>query len=215
MINIKLVILFTIIISFIIPSSGNEKERNERQSHDQKAENISLEGTLIDINQDSYDESYSAVWFSPSTGEITPVIIEEKDNGREKLKIPESKFIFWIEPGDPEFQITREYRFEKDSKYGLQYIGEGINLFNSSESIKLNLNWQNNLLSKEESSGPVQYSKSEVLVEMAKNNSIFYIRTPEGDCLIMITDFSPIYSNGRKSGPTREWDLAFQWKKIN
>lgn len=55
---------------------------------------------IIEITADSYNIGYPAVWFSPYTGEIMPV---GNPDDPDVENPPSNEFVFWIEPGDPEF----------------------------------------------------------------------------------------------------------------
>jgi len=55
----------------------------------------------IEITEDSYLPGSHSVWFSPSTGEITGTLQSETP--------PEEKYIYWIEPDDPEFRTWQYY----------------------------------------------------------------------------------------------------------
>jgi antitoxin component YwqK of YwqJK toxin-antitoxin module len=114
------------------------------------------ESLTVEISSSSYD-TYPAVWFSPSTGEIIAVETETP---------PETKYRFWIEPRDPEFNSRL-----KDT-YGVKYIGNGSNYFDDTESI-VNIGFSADLLD----TGSLEV------------NNVFYFRTPEGDCLIQILNF--------------------------
>ena len=114
------------------------------------------ESLTVEISSSSYD-TYPAVWFSPSTGEIIAVETETP---------PETKYRFWIEPNDPEFNSRL-----KDT-YGVKYIGNGSNYFDDTESI-VNIGFSADLLD----TGSLEV------------NNVFYFRTPEGDCLIQILNF--------------------------
>jgi len=161
----------------------------------------------IEISKASYD-TYPAVWFSPSTGEITPT----NDGGDH----PGEKYLYWIEPRDPEFEIPKKFDFKfrrNDDKYGIKYIGDGQALFNSTN--EYNQDWETLLYETDifqTDKSPDR--KRDVMEKMAKDNRVFYFSNPEGNCIIMITKYYGVYPDGRTDGPTREYNLEFKWKKI-
>ena len=111
---------------------------------------------VIEISDESYD-TYPAVWFSPSTGEIIAVETETP---------PETKYRFWVEPNDPEFQSMS---YDSIGANGVQFIGTGSNYFDENPTNE-NGNFYSNLLD----CGSLEF------------NNVFYIKTEEGNCLIKI-----------------------------
>ena len=72
----------------------------------------------IRVDPSRFSDIYPAVWFSPSTGEISP--IKEKSE-----KPPEEKYEIWIEPNDPEFAFLRGAR----EGVGFALLGYGDDVF--------------------------------------------------------------------------------------
>ena len=157
---------------------------------------------------------YGVVWFSPSTGEIAPYKPPSPNGAYLDYGRPNSSYIIWIEPGDSEFSIFKKFQFDKGSSYGIQYVGDGESIFNNSDNISLTNSWKNDLI-EDNSSGPKKYQNTGSFKKLAENNSVFYISTPEGDCVIMIMDYYGIWPEGEsKNGPTRTYNLRFKWKEI-
>ena len=77
---------------------------------------LSAEEKTFTVNKKSFSDVYPAVWFSPSTMKITP-IVEKSDTG------PSKEFIIFIEPDDPEFAILKKNTNKNEQ--GFQYLGEG------------------------------------------------------------------------------------------
>ncbi len=133
---------------------------------------------IIEISNSSF-KGYPSVWFSPSTGEITPV-----ENGEIP---PASKYAFWIEPGDPEFSISELYNENDLEYYGIKYLGNGSKFFENTTSPP---------------SGKFDDSINDI--DNYAADSVFYISTKDGDCLIQIIAW----------GKDTNY-LKFKWKKIN
>ncbi|MBC8197034.1 MAG: hypothetical protein H8E60_04015 [Candidatus Marinimicrobia bacterium] len=132
----------------------------------------------IEVSNNAFGE-YPAVWFSPSTGDI--VAVEDETP-------PESKYIYWIEPNDPEF-ATWLYGEDQDA-LGVKFIGIGEDFFQNTTSTS--------------DSG---FSQSLVNAQAEGNelatNSVYFLRDYDADCIIQILDW-------RQS----EYYLKFKWKKL-
>ncbi len=138
-----------------------------------------IEILVIEVSNSSFDGGYPGVWFSPSTGEIVAGGNENEDN----IDTPPDENMFWIEPRDPEF--ANGY-YEDQDIYGIKFIGIGTNYFEETTN--------------SESGG---FVSDLFQVGSFEINSVFYIRTEYGDCVIQILD----------------WDqndnyLKFKWKEI-
>ena len=163
---------------------------------------------LKDIGLNKKNAFFGQLWFSPSKGEVSPTTRDRKtEYGR-----PDSTYIIWIEPQDPEFDIMRKYRFEDDEPYGIQYLGKGNTIFES-KNITLTDKWDNNLTGFN-SSDPKVYNDTLVFEKLARDNSVFYISTPDGDCMIMIMEYYGVWPDGEREGPTTTYNLKFKWKKL-
>ena len=147
----------------------------EGTRYDEEQTKQTFNNRTIKISKDSFLD-YPAVWFSPSTGEIRPVKDESPPNDR---------FIFFIEPNDPEFSPSREIR-EKKILVGLKLIGNGSNYFSSTGFLNT-----------------VDTNKKSLNRGDYKNGNVFYIKTEIGDCLIEIIEFDE-----------SEDLLVFNWRKI-
>jgi hypothetical protein len=117
---------------------------------------------IIEISMESYNQ-YGAVWFSPTTGEIVGIV------GFSETP-PETKFIYWIEPSDPEFQ-TWLYDESQDT-YGIKFVGIGDSYFDSTTT------------SSSDGFAPDLFE-----VGTFETNSVFFFRAENGDCLIQIIDW--------------------------
>ena len=132
----------------------------------------------IEVSNNAFGE-YPAVWFSPSTGDI--VAVEDETP-------PESKYIYWIEPNDPEFSA---FLYGKDQDaLGIKFIGIGEDFFQNTTSTS--------------DSG---FSRSLANAQSEGNelatNSVYFLRDDGTDCIIQILDW-------RQS----ENYLKFKWKKL-
>lgn len=120
-------------------------------------------GKAIVVDKSKFSEIYPAVWFSPSTGEITPL--------KKMSEVPpEAKYEIWIEPDDPEFG----YNPEKEPKgVGFALLGKGLEVFKNPvipEKPRLKLKLTHFM-------GKLQGSE----------NPVFYCKAKTSECLIMIT----------------------------
>ena len=131
----------------------------EGTRYDEEQTNQTFNNRTIKISKDSFLD-YPAVWFSPSTGEIRPVKDESPPNDR---------FIFFIEPRDPEFSPIGE---TKILVVGLQLIGNGSSYFSATGF-----------------SNTIETNKQALNRGDFKNGNVFYIKTNYGDCLIEIIQF--------------------------
>lgn len=80
------------------------------------------ESRLITINKDQFSAVYPAVWFSPSSGEIVGLTSQSE-------QAPSDEFEIWIEPGDPEFSISKELTKYPENSFGFLRIGNGVEIF--------------------------------------------------------------------------------------
>ncbi|NQT98137.1 MAG: hypothetical protein HQ562_10390 [Candidatus Marinimicrobia bacterium] len=117
---------------------------------------------VIEITDDLNYVDDSAVWFSPSTGEIV-----ETGNGEIP---PAPKYTYWVDPGDPEFSTRIDT--EEEGIYGIIFIGIGSNYFEETTST--------------ESGG---FNENLFSVGSFETNSVFFIREENVDCLIQILDW--------------------------
>jgi len=73
------------------------------------------DGKTITVTQKSFSDIYPAVWFSPSTGEVSPL--------KTKTEAPPAKqYEIWIEPRDPEFALMGK-------EGGFALLGKGEKAF--------------------------------------------------------------------------------------
>ncbi len=77
-------------------------------------------GKKVTITPKDFSEIYPAVWFCPDDATITS--LKEKSE-----KPPHEKFRIWIEPSDPEFNVTPA-KADKNKK-AFVYLGEGKVVF--------------------------------------------------------------------------------------
>ena len=121
------------------------------------------EGKTVSVDPTEFSEVYPAVWFSPSTGEITPL--------REKSERPPAQqYEIWIEPGDPEFGIM-------DKGLGFALIGKGNDAF------------KNPSIPDEPSlKGAITHLMKK---EQAPDHLVFYCKAKDSTCLIMVTTMDP------------------------
>ena len=121
------------------------------------------ESKTIRVDKTKFSNIYPAVWFSPSTGEITSL--------KKRSEVPpETKYEIWIEPNDPEFG----YIPGKDPKtLGFALLGEGLAVF---EDSKIPTN-------------PRLKPKLTHLMRKtaASKHPVFYCKAKTSTCLIMIT----------------------------
>jgi len=117
----------------------------------------------IVVDESKFSDIYPAVWFSPSTGEITPL--------KERSETPpEEKYEIWIEPDDPEFGWNPD---QKPSGVGFALIGKGTGDFVNPtipKDPKLRLKITQHM---KETQGAEQL--------------VFYCKAKTSECLIMIT----------------------------
>ena len=78
---------------------------------------------VIVVDETRFSDIYPAVWFSPSTGEITP--LKERSQNP-----PEEKYEIWIEPRDPEFGYNPD---KKPLGVGFAEVGKGQAAFEAPE----------------------------------------------------------------------------------
>jgi hypothetical protein len=121
----------------------------------------------ITVDKSAFSDIYPAVWFSPSTGEITP--LKERSE-----KPPEEKYEIWIEPNDPEFGYNPDL---KPQGVGFALLGKGEAIFSDPQipekpRIKLKIT---NLM--QPSQGP--------------ENLVFFCQAKSCQCVIMVTAMDP------------------------
>ena len=134
----------------------------------------------IEITEDSFLPGSPSVWFSPSTGEITGTGESETP--------PEEKYIYWIEPQDPEF-ATWLYGENQDT-LGSKFIGTGDNFFQNTTSTSNN-GFSQSIVNPESEGAAFSL------------NSVYFLRDYDADCLIQIIDWQQT-----------EHYLKFKWKKL-
>ena len=71
---------------------------------------------VVTISEEQFSEIYPAMWFSPSTGEVSPLLEESEDP-------PAPQYECWVEPRDPEFA------FSSDEGVGFAFVGKGDGAF--------------------------------------------------------------------------------------
>ena len=123
---------------------------------------------VITVNDAQFSEIYPAVWFSPSTGEITG-ITPSRD------KPPKEHFECWIEPKDPEFAFSAS----SGQGIGFAFIGFGDTVFE---------------IDRHGSLGKFNPRLHALLGPMVANGElsrrpVFYCRGMHGDCLIEVIAF--------------------------
>ena len=117
----------------------------------------------VRVDEKAFSDVYPAVWFSPSTGEITPL--------KEKSEVPpEEKYEIWIEPDDPEFGYNPD---AKPKGVGFARIGSGADAFRDpsipdSPQLKLSIT---HLMQETQAQEPL----------------VFYCKAKTSTCLIMVT----------------------------
>jgi hypothetical protein len=114
------------------------------------------------IDKTKYSKIYPAVWFSPSSGEITSIKVKSEEP-------PEKKYEIWIEPNDPEFAFLKGAK----DKMGFALIGYGEDVFNKPEIPE----------------APELNKRLDKLVEAneIKKKPVFFCRAKSSTCLIMVT----------------------------
>jgi hypothetical protein len=116
----------------------------------------------ITVDRSRFSKIYPAVWFSPSTGEITALKAKSEEP-------PEKKYEIWIEPNDPEFAFVKGAGKEA----GFVLLGYGEDAFRGSEVPR----------------APKPNKRLHHLVkeEDVKRKPVFYCRARSSTCLIMLT----------------------------
>lgn len=117
------------------------------------------------VDKTKFSKIYPAVWFSPSTGEITSL--------KTKSEIPpEKKYEIWIEPNDPEFGWNPD---QKPKDVGFVLIGKGEEVF------------KNPVLPKDRK---IRF-KLKITKLMKKTQGaeklVFYCKAKNSTCVIMVT----------------------------
>ncbi len=140
----------------------------------------------ITVDKSRFSAVYPAVWFSPSTGEITAI------KNKKKVEVPpEKKYEIWIEPDDPEFAFLRG---RNPQQRGFVLIGKGRKAFENPEVPEdptLSHDIDRSLMRKGPKDLPVYYCK-------AKNSA----------CVIMITEV-----DSKKQVLSFEWKRLKEEKK--
>lgn len=124
------------------------------------------DGKSIVVDKSKFSDIYPAVWFSPSTGELSPL----KDKSE---KPPAEQYEIWIEPHDPEFAFIPNGTHE----VGFAALGGSSEVFTNAEI-------------------PDRPKLSRTLTELLKQTSgpgphVFYCKGATCSCLIMITASDP------------------------
>jgi hypothetical protein len=116
-------------------------------------------GKTISVEPSMFSAVYPAVWFSPSTGEITP--LKERSE-----RPPAEQYEIWIEPGDPELRIRGE-------GVGFALIGKGKEAFRN-PSIPDDL--------------PLKGILTRLMEEaQATDQLVFFCKAKDSACVIMVT----------------------------
>ena len=121
----------------------------------------------IRVDETKFSDVYPAVWFSPSTGEITSL--------KERSEFPpEVKYEIWIEPRDPEFTYGPPKR---QMGVGFALLGMGPEVWKNPkipQGLKLNLKID-----------PL------MMKAQAHEQLVFYCKAKTCTCLIGITSIDP------------------------
>ena len=121
----------------------------------------------IEISNSSFSEVYPAVWFNPSSAEISPMT---EENG-EMIEEPPGDDWYWVEPEDPEFSNWWLENGDNIKFYGVKYLGVGDDIFNSPII---------------DDSQDFNYGVFDT--EEYRANCVYYIKTKSGECVIQLLD---------------------------
>jgi len=144
----KINFIIIIILMFLLSSCSDESIGPDNIDYD-----------IIEISGESF-QGDNSVWYSPSTGEITPT-----SNGEIP---PHPRFRFWIEPDDPEFQ---NWNYYGQDVYGVKFVGNGSDLFEDPGAID-----------------DIGFSANVLDTGSLETNDVYFFRTEEGDSIIQILE---------------------------
>lgn len=136
------------------------------------------------VNKTTFSDVYPAVWFSPSSGDISP-LTENSETP------PKKKYEIWIEPRDPEFAFGPGREREN---VGFLLVGKGKNDFQSA-SIPDDAKLAKSKLAK-------RLSDLKKLTAGGKL-PVFYCKAANSECFIMITTLD-----------TEKEMIGFRWRPL-
>ena len=146
---------------------------------------------VIEVNEETGGSIDPMVFFSPSTGEIIAATSDDR---------PEEKFIYFIQPSDPEFQNldyghcndSEEANEECEDCYdnGIKFAGQGDNYFEETTI---------------SSDGCLKSNLKNVGADTLATNNVYFIKEGNDSCLIQILDWVQY-----EPSPS----LTFKWKKL-
>ena len=146
---------------------------------------------VIEVNEETGGSIEPMVFFSPSTGEIIAATSDDR---------PEEKYIYFIQPNDPEFQNLDyvqcndepEQNEECEDCYdnGIKFAGQGDSYF------------QETTIS---SDGCLKSNLLNVGADPLATNNVYFIKEGNDYCLIQILDWVQY-----EPSPS----LTFKWKKL-
>jgi hypothetical protein len=145
---------------------------------------------VIEVNEET-GGSGVMVWFSPSSGEITAAESEER---------PDEKYVYWIEPNNPEFQ-NGDYWHCNDPEEaneecvdcyenGIKFSGQGDNYFEETTI---------------SSDGCLKPNLLDVDGDTLAINNVYFFKEGNDYCLIQILEWVQY-----EPSPS----LTFKWKKL-
>ena len=146
---------------------------------------------VIKVNEETGGSFDPVVFFSPSTGEIIAATSDDR---------PEEKYIYFIQPNDPEFQnLDYSQCNDEPEQYeecedcydnGIKFAGQGDSYF------------QETTISGD---GCLKYNLLKVDADTLATNNVYFIKEGNDSCLIQILDWVQY-----EPSPS----LIFQWKKL-
>jgi hypothetical protein len=115
------------------------------------------------VDPDQFSAIYPAVWFSPSTGEVSGL--------KKKSEVPhEEKYEIWIEPRDPEFAFGPVNR---GKGVGFALLGKGAKVFRKAVRPR---------------DPKLQPNLTKLMKEgKAGEQPVFYCKGKHSECVLMIT----------------------------
>lgn len=127
------------------------------------SENKEKELLTVSVGPNSFLGGYPAVWFSPSSGKIKEVGIEEDIDIKSGF---ETEWNCWIEPNEPEIKV---FRHSNESMQGIAFLGTDKSLFD-----------------KVEFDSPDSFKHRLVGDEYFKEGATYLIKTSHGKSIIRI-----------------------------
>ena len=116
---------------------------------------------VVTISKEHFSDIYPAMWFSPSTGELSPLLEESEDP-------PAPQYECWVEPSDPEFA------FLSKGDIGFALLGAGDDAFAADLPDDV---------------GELDRKLTNVLGN--KPLSVVYVKGEGGSCVIQILKWDP------------------------